>query len=413
VADVKGAGDPVASAAARPGVSKRFGALTRAVWGPGRLRPGVGVVAGVALLAASVGALLPVRNGVDHAVPALVIVLPVVVAGALGGRRPAVVVGALAAAIMNILFLPPYNTFRIALRTDAVSLAAFLAVAVTVGALAAGLAERQRSAEERAEDVLRMQDLLRQQEEERLRHVEEGARLRLLEEVDQQRAALLRSVSHDLRTPLATIRAITSDLRSGTCYSTDETAELLDLVGEEAQRLDRLVANLLSLSRIEAGAWQPNRQPIDLPELVRHRVKRLTPLFSQVRVAVEMPDALPLVDGDYVQMEQVFTNLLENASRHAPPLSTVVVRARVRREGEVEVEVEDEGIGIPEHDRRRIFEPFRRGEGSTSSGIGLAICKGIVEAHGGAIEADRAAGGGALFRLTLPVWAAREGRRRG
>jgi two-component system sensor histidine kinase KdpD len=212
----------------------------------------------------------------------------------------------------------------------------------------------------------------------------------------------MRSVSHDLRTPLASIRAVASDLRDGVVYDEATRKELLDTVCDEAERLDRIVANILSLSRIETGALTPDRQAVALDELVADRVRRLSGLFRQVRVQVEIPADLPLVDGDYTQIDQLVTNLLENAARYAPPGSLVRVGAS-EREAFVELRVADEGIGVPDWERRRIFEPFRTGEGSRSSGVGLAICRAIIEAHGGTIDVDRTPGGGATFIVTLPV----------
>jgi two-component system sensor histidine kinase KdpD len=228
--------------------------------------------------------------------------------------------------------------------------------------------------------------------------------MELLKRVDEQRSALLRSVSHDLRTPLATIRAVASDLRDGVVYEEPTRIELLGTVCDEAERLDRIVANLLSLSRIEAGALDPERQAVPMDELIGERLRRLGALFRQVRVQVDLPADLPLVDGDYTQLEQVVTNLLENASRHAPPGSIVRIGGRrLASGGQVELWVADEGIGIPEYERQRVFEAFRRGEGSRSSGVGLAICKAVVEAHGGSIRVDRTPGGGATVAFTLPV----------
>lgn len=208
--------------------------------------------------------------------------------------------------------------------------------------------------------------------------------------------------SHTTCAPHATIRAVTSDRREGAAYDDATRDELLDLVGDEAERLDRLVANLLDLSRIEAGALQPNRQAVALDELVAHRVRRLSRLFRQARLQVDLPDDLPLLDADYTQLDQVLTNLLENAARHSPPRSTVRVGAR-RHDEMVEVWVSDEGAGVAPFEQDRIFQPFRRGLDSASTGVGLAICRAIVEAHGGTIGAHDAPGGGAQFRFTIPV----------
>jgi two-component system, OmpR family, sensor histidine kinase KdpD len=236
---------------------------------------------------------------------------------------------------------------------------------------------------------------------ERERLAEEATRAVVLAKVDEQRSALLRSVSHDLRTPLSTIRAVATDLLSSSDHDAAVRDELLGLVAGEAERLDRLVANLLSMSRIEAGALEPERQAVAMDELVEDTVRRLGRLLAGRRVQVELQD-VPLVDGDYSQLEQVLSNLIENAARHAPPTSTIRIGGRARGDM-AELWVDDEGIGVASFDRSRIFDPFQRGEGSASSGIGLAICRAVVEAHGGDIRAEAAPGGGARFSFTLPV----------
>src|SRR5204862_3277582 len=134
----------------------------------------------------------------------------------------------------------------------------------------------------------------------------------------------------------------------------------------EAERLDRLLSYLLSRTRIEAGGLRPDRQAVDLSEMVADRVRRLARLFVNVRIQTELDPNLPLVDGDYTQLEQVLTNLLENAARYAPPGSTVRVTARPV-EHRVEARAADEGIGVPDFEADRIFQPFRRGERPSSS----------------------------------------------
>jgi two-component system, OmpR family, sensor histidine kinase KdpD len=273
-------------------------------------------------------------------------------------------------------------------------------VALTVATLVALAADRRGAAEQRASEILALS-------EERERIMREQARLAseksALEQAEDARRALLRSVSHDLRTPLAAIRAITSDLRAGAVYDEETRRDLLDVVGDEAERLDRLVANLLSLSRIEAGALAPDLQAIDLDELLTERVRRLSRLLRDLKVETRLPDLLPLVDADYVLVDQVVTNLLENAVRHAQPGSMITIEARDLGEA-MEVAVSDQGSGVPVAERDAIFEPFRTGSTSDrSSGVGLAICKAIVEAHGGRISVGDAPGGGARFAFTLPI----------
>ena len=354
-----------------------------------------GTALGLGLVAAASAVLAPFRPSMSRAIPALVLVLPVVVAAVVGGQVAAVATAVAAAASFSYAFVPPYDRVSIRYAEDWAALIVFIVVALVVGALVAREAERREAAERQAEEVRALMA-----ERERLR--EEAERVAVMEVVDRQRSALLRSVSHDLRTPLATIRAIASDLRSGTGYPAETRDDLLDLVGDEAERLNRMVENLLGLSRIETGALQPDRQPLALDELVNDRVRTLDRLLRHVSVARALPDDLPLVDADPVQLDQVLSNLLENAARHAPPGS--VVRVSASQVGDwVEVSVQDEGDGIPATDRDRIFEPFRTGQGGTSTGVGLAVCKAVVEAHGGRIGVDSGSGGGARFWFTVPV----------
>ncbi|HUR22725.1 MAG TPA: ATP-binding protein [Acidimicrobiales bacterium] len=357
---------------------------------------------GLCLVAGLSAALVPLRDDLGRATPALLMVLAVVGAGLAGGERASVVTAVAAAVAFNLVFIPPYLTLKVTAGEDWVALGVFLAVAVAVGVLMTAQVDRRRGAEAREADLARLYERLRASAAERDRLLADASRAQVLERVDEERAALLRSVSHDLRTPLATIRAVASDLRDGVVYDDATRTELLATVCDEAERLDRIVSNLLSMSRIEAGAFKPDRQAVDVDELVRDRIRRMKDLFRKVRVQVDLPADLALVDGDYSQLDQVFTNLLENAARHAPPGSFVRVAGRRRGES-VEVRVSDEGIGVPDWERTKVFEPFRRGEGSASSGVGLAICKAVVEAHGGTISVDRTAGGGATFVVCLPA----------
>lgn len=372
---------------------------------PSGSSPALGSLLGALGIAAISLAVLPARDTVSRATPALLLVVPVVLAGVVGGAVASITVAVAGAVAFNLVFIPPFGEPKIDTLEDWAALLSYLVVAAVVGWLVVGQTDRRRAAEQREVEVRGLYEEVRDLREREAMLTEEATRVRVLEEVDAQRAALLRSVSHDLRTPLATIRAATSDLRDATAFDAATREELFDLVLDETERLDRLVANLLSLSRIEAGTLEPQRQVVDIDELVRDRVRRLARLFRQVRLQVEIPDDLPLVDGDYSQLDQVVTNLLENASRYAPRGSTVRVSAEALPAGRVTVRVADEGIGVPEQERERVFEPFRTGEGG-SSGIGLATCRAIVEAHGGTVAVTRTPGGGATFVVTLPARAA-------
>jgi two-component system sensor histidine kinase KdpD len=221
---------------------------------------------------------------------------------------------------------------------------------------------------------------------------------------DELKTALLRAVTHNLRTPLASIKASVSGLRQpDAAFPEEDRAELLAEIEEEADRLDRLVTNLLDASRLEAGGLTLSRHPQDLAELVWAVVDRLQPRFAGRKVGVEIAEELPPVACDYAQIDQVVTNLLENALLHTPPATPVVARA-TRDNGAVRVEVEDHGPGIAEADRERLFRPFERGRTrAPGSGLGLTIARGFVEAHGGNLWLEDGQQKGARFVFTLPV----------
>jgi two-component system sensor histidine kinase KdpD len=228
-----------------------------------------------------------------------------------------------------------------------------------------------------------------------------AGRFELLSNIEDQRRLLLRTVSHDLRTPLATIAVASSELTSG-AHVDDAGAALAQLIEREVQRLDRLVANLLSLNRIEAGALELQIQAIDVADLVGHVVSRHAQLLADVRIEVDVAPDLPVIRGDFALLEEVLTNLLENAVRHSPPDAVVHLTA-AHVANATRIDVVDEGTGILPHERDAIFEPFRSGTNAGVSGIGLAICQAVVRAHHGTISASGRDGGGARFTIVLPI----------
>ncbi len=235
-----------------------------------------------------------------------------------------------------------------------------------------------------------------------------------LRQRDLQRSSLLRSVTHDLRTPLAAIRAVVSDLYSGVEYDEATRAELLQTVLDEIDRLDRVVANLLTASRIEAGAMEPRTTTVDVAELLNHRVRSLGALLRMNDLSVDVPASVPAAEADYGQIEQVVTNLLANAARYAPEGTAIVLSAYASVDGRsVRVTVADQGPGIPEEIAGTVFEPFVHGSGSRSTGLGLSISRSIVEAHGGSIGIDPNPAGGITVWFTLPVAQTFEVRRAG
>lgn len=243
---------------------------------------------------------------------------------------------------------------------------------------------------------------------ERAQLQEQALRAKVLEEVDRWRSALVGSVSHDLRTPLASIKAAVSYLADASLVlDAGERSELLGTIEGQADRLTRLVTNLLDMTRIEAGALQPRRQPLAVSELAREAVSRLASDLGPHRVQVQVPDRLPPVAADPTLTGQVLVNLLENAARHAPS-RPIVLLARRRDEGWIEVTVADRGPGIPPEKRQEVFEAFHGLDGTgpeaPGTGLGLAIAKAFVEAQGGRIQAGDNPGGGTSISFCLPVF---------
>lgn len=234
------------------------------------------------------------------------------------------------------------------------------------------------------------------------------SRARVLEESDKLKTAILSSISHELRTPLSTIKAAASSLR-GREVSWDSPArvELVAAIDDEADHLNMLVGNLLDMSRIESGALKPKREWNILPEIVGSVLTRMKHLAVEHNLEIDIPDNLPLVPVDYVQMEQVFTNLISNSLKYAPVNTVVCIWARVEGES-IHVRVSNQGPQVPPEHLERIFDKFYRitaADRVSGTGLGLSICKGIIEAHEGHIWAENLPDGLA-FNFTLPlIWA--------
>src|ERR1700694_6027629 len=244
-------------------------------------------------------------------------------------------------------------------------------------------------------------------ERERLRRG--SLQVEVLQRTDALRAALLSSVSHDLRTPLSSIKAAASSLLQEDVHWDDEARHsFAQAIVREADRLNRLVANLLDMSRIEAGVLKPEKEWYPLAELIHDVLGRMQPIFQGREVHTEIPDDLPPVELDYLQIDQVLTNLLENAIRYTPPGSPIDISVQLCDDS-VMVSVADRGPGVPPSDFERVFDKFYRVLTSekvariTGSGLGPAVCRGLIEAHGGRIWVETRQGGGALFRFTLPL----------
>jgi two-component system sensor histidine kinase KdpD len=297
---------------------------------------------------------------------------------------------------LNFFFLPPLYTLTISDTRNWFALLVFLVTAVVVSELAT----RSRRRAEEAEAALRA---LRELTEERERLAAEALEAEALRRSDAMKTAVLRAVSHDLRSPLMAILTSAGALAHGELsLGADDRRELAETILGEAERLDRIVRNLLDLSRLQAGAAAPEPGDWPVDDVV---LQALDGVEAASRVEVVLPDDSPLVHADLHQTERVVANLVENALRYSP--AEEPVRVQVRQVGsEVLVRVVDHGPGIPSDEAARIFEPFQRGSlgGPTrGAGLGLAIARGFAEGNGGRVWVESHEGQGATFVLALPV----------
>jgi two-component system sensor histidine kinase KdpD len=359
-------------------------------------------------VAASAGAVALVTGAIEllkgHvpvlslAVLYLLAIIPVAVAWGIAYAVGAAIGSMLA---FNFFFLPPLYTLTLRDSRNWFALLVFLVTAVVVSELAT----RSRRRAEEAEAALAA---LRKLTEERERLAGEALEAEALRRSDALKTALLRAVSHDLRSPLMAILTSAGALAHGELsLAAADRHELAETILGEAERLDRIVRNLLDLSRLQAGAAPPEPGDWPIDDLV---LEALDGVESGSRVEVVLPDDSPLVHADPHQTERVVANLVENALRHSPTEETVRVEVR-QTVSEVLVRVVDRGPGIPSGEADRIFEPFQRGSlrvPARGAGLGLAIARGFAEANGGHVWVESHVGQGATFVLALPVAAAVE-----
>jgi two-component system sensor histidine kinase KdpD len=302
----------------------------------------------------------------------------VVVVATVGGLWPAIATAVAAALVLNWFFTPPLHTLSIEHAENLLAIVVFVIVGATVSVLV------DREARARAQ----------------------AAGAAELAEVNELRTAILAAVSHDLRTPLASIKASVSSLRQPDVpWSAQETAEFLATIEEEADRLNNLVGNLLDMSRIQTGSVAMVRRPIGLDEVVP---KALASLPDGGRgIEVDVPETLPRVEADAALLERAIANVAANARSWNPPGAPVRILGSSGG-GRVELRVVDRGPGIPVAERARVFEPFQRlgdrhaGE-SDGVGLGLAVARGFVEAMGGDLAIEETPGGGLTMVMGFEV----------
>jgi two-component system sensor histidine kinase KdpD len=384
-------------------------------------RKRVGYAVAVLGTAAVTGALKLFGGHVNSTTVALGLLLVVLFVATGWGSRPAVLSSLLGVVCFNFFYLPPVGRFSIDAADNWVALFAFLVTAVTAGQLWSRAKRRAEEAEAGQHEIERLYRELRDAFE-RASHAE------ALRQSERLKSALLDAVTHDLRTPLTSIKAsvttLLEDFRAGAHAGEDVAlgeegrGEMLEVIDEETDRLNHFVEGLVEMARIEAGEMRLRPRWGSLEEIVAAALERAAPLTRAHRVEVALDAELPSVRVDARAVAEVLYTLVDNAAKYSPAGASIRVEAEHDGERAVRLSVEDEGPGVPRELRERVFDKFframRDGDSGTpkpsGTGMGLAIAKGLVEAHGGSIRIEDARrGAGSRVVVTLPVGDEEEG----
>jgi K+-sensing histidine kinase KdpD len=358
-----------------------------------RRRRAIAFVVALAGPVALTAVLRPLRAEVNLSTVLLLNLSLVVAVAGTGGTWPALVAAVLSAMLVNWFFTPPYGTIHISDPENLLALVVLAAVGVTVAVLLERTLRRRVEAEAARTEAMELAQELRLGELESDR----------LAAANELRTALLRAVSHDLRTPLATMKAaVTSLLQDDIRWSEADTTTFLETIDTEADRLDHLVGDLLDMGRVEAGAVEVDLAPISVDEILAGALDGAGGTPDRIRL--EVPEDLPSVVVDGPLVERALANIITNALHHGSTNAPVRVVAEVLGD-QVTIRTVDSGPGIPPVDRERVLRPFQRlGDGRTTPGVGLglAVAKGFVEAVGGRLDLDDTPGGGLTVTVTLP-----------
>ena len=375
--------------------------------------------AGYAVAALSVSALTLVLKivgtHVNAATVSLALLLNVLFIATRWGSLPALFTSILAMLCFNFFFLPPFGTFTIAATDNWIALLAFLVTAITAGQLSASARRRAEEAETGRREIERLYAELRDAFE-RASHAE------ALRQSEKLKSALLDAVTHDLRTPLTSIKAsittLLDEVRKGpdgeppVALDTDSRVEMMEVIDEESDRLSRFINGLIELARIEAGELQLRRRWGAVDEIISTALTRAEAITRTHHVELDVEEELPGVRVDERAVSEVVYTLIDNAAKYSAKGSTIRIVARRAGEQLIEMGIEDEGPGIPKELRERVFDKFFRAtrdgdvttQKPTGTGMGLAIAKGIVEAHEGRIWIESGRGGrGTRVLFTLPI----------
>ena len=382
----------------------------------------IGYSAAVLGIAAATGLLKLFGGHVNPTTAALGFLLVVLFVATAWGSRPAVFASLLGVAAFNFFFLPPFGTFAIRNPDNWVAFFAFLVTAFTAGQLSARAKRRAEEAELAKQEIERLYYQLQDT-------FERSSQAKALKQSERLKSALLDAVTHDLRTPLTSIKASVTTLlselyavernESGALLGNEGRKELLQIIDEEADRLDRFIEGLTKLARIDAGEMYLRRQSCSIDEIITAALKRAEPRTREHQIEVWIEEELPPVKVDEPAIAEVIYTLVDNAAKYSPSQTPIRISATPTDDGTILVSVEDQGPGIREDMRERVFEKFFRAmrdgdigdRKSAGTGMGLAIAHGIVAAHGGRLWIEDATGHrGAKFVVALPTGADETGK---
>ncbi|MDQ3064585.1 MAG: DUF4118 domain-containing protein [Acidobacteriota bacterium] len=327
------------------------------------------------------------------------------------GRNPALLASLLAMLGFNYFFLPPLRTFTISDPQNLVTWAAFAITAIIVGQLSASVKRRAEEAEKQKNEIKNLYDELQTA-------FEKASETEALRRSEKLKTALLDAVTHDMRTPLTSIKASITTLleeeKNGAenfRLDTDNRREFLAVINEETDRLNDFIEGMVELARIEAGELSLRQTWSEVPEIIQSALNRAEPFLKDSHIKILLEKDLPLIRADSNLLAEVIYNLLENAAKYASPKTIIEISAHKSDNETVEFAVTDEGTGVAEDLREKIFDKFFRladakndEHAPSGTGLGLAIAKGLVEAHGGKIfVTDGANKTGAKFIFTVPI----------
>ncbi len=342
--------------------------------------------------------LVLLRGHVNLATACLVLVLIVTGTATLLGSGPALLNAALATFVLNYFFIPPIYSWGIRGPENWVAFSVFVICAITVGQLSSRAKKTASEAESRRVQIEKLYEELKVA-------FAEASQAEALRHSERLKSALLDAVTHDLRTPLTAIKASATTLLGSNTVGDDARRELLEVIDEEADRLDRFVEEMMELAQIEGGQLALHRTPVAVLDVVNEALDRCAVALEKHPVEVAIPHDLPALRVDAATISTVLVELLDNATKYSRPGTPIRVVAEQPDSANVAVAVEDRGLGVKPEIREKVFQKFFRDPSTKSRGfgMGLAIARGIVEAHGGKIWMEPNPAGGSIFKFVVPA----------